>query len=102
MTLIFFSYDAQRFCEDVISNVNRLKRRRKTPRQIRWHFYCKWAYSLKFKNIGPPNSQYRYPDAILNFIRELTPEDIKGEIREDAHKVTLKDFCQALDMPKKH
>ena len=96
---MFFRYDATVFVQGIIDDAAKLKQRRKSPREIRWYSYCKWAYSLKFKNIGPPNAQYGYPAAVLDFIREVTPGDIKGEHRDDAHLVTLKEFCQALDMP---
>ena len=32
---------------------------------------------------------------MLNYIRELVPNDMKGEILEDSYKVSLKESCEA-------
>ena len=34
------------------------------------------------KKIGPEECEYRFPDTILGFIRDLVKGDVKGEIRE--------------------
>ena len=35
---------------------------------------------------------------LLNYIRALVPNSIKGEILEDSCKVSLKEFCEALQI----
>ena len=39
-----------------------------------------------------------YPEEMLNYIRAAVPNDIKGEILEDSYKVSLKEFCEALQI----
>ena len=39
-----------------------------------------------------------YPEEILNYIHALAPSDIKGEILEDSYKVSLKKFCEDLQI----
>ena len=41
---------------------------------------------------------YSYPEEMLNYIRPLAPNVIKCEILEDLYKVSLKDFCEALQI----
>ena len=41
---------------------------------------------------------YSYPEEILNYIRALVPKKIKGEILEDSYKVSLKEFCEVLQI----
>ena len=35
---------------------------------------------------------------MLNYIRALVPNDMKGEILEDSYKVSLKESCEALQI----
>lgn len=93
--------------------------------------------SLQEREVGPPDPEYSFPECVLSYIRDIVPENIKGEIREvfyfsslplylgyvegkiclgsrtlthvffffcsssqDAYKVTLKEFCLAIDIPK--
>ena len=39
---------------------------------------------------------YNYAEEVLNQIRALVPNDVKGEILEDWYKVSLKEFCEAF------
>ena len=39
---------------------------------------------------------YSYPEEMLNYIRALVPNEVKGEILEDWYKFSLKEFCEAL------
>ena len=32
--------------------------------------------------MGPEDSEYAYPEEVLNFIREIVPGNVKGELRE--------------------
>ena len=41
---------------------------------------------------------YSYPEEMLNYIRVLVHNIIKGEIIEDLYKVCLKEFCKALQI----
>ena len=41
---------------------------------------------------------YNYPGKMLNYIRAVIPNDIKGDILEDSHKVSLKEFCKVLQI----
>ena len=39
-----------------------------------------------------------YQELMQNYIRAQVPNDIKGEILEDSYKVSLKQFCEALQI----
>ena len=39
-----------------------------------------------------------YPEEMLNYIRALVPNDIKGETLEDLYKVLLKELCEAVQI----
>ena len=41
---------------------------------------------------------YNFPEEMLNYICALVPTDIKTEILEDLYKVSLKEFCEALQI----
>ena len=41
---------------------------------------------------------YSYLEEVLNYIRALVPNDIKGEILKDSYKVLLKKCCEALQI----
>ena len=49
--------------------------------------------------MGGENPEFAYPPIVLEFIRKCCPEDIVGEIRENARKVTMTEFCSALKLP---
>ena len=66
---------------------------------MQYHFYSLWARALK-KSEEYERNQFGYPKEVLNLIGSILPEDVKGEIREDAEKISLKDFCTALDFDK--
>ena len=57
-----------------------------------------WAKCLYEAEVGPPEPEYAYPEMVLRYIRSLCPEDIVGEIREDAFKVSMIQFCKALKL----
>ncbi|XP_072017834.1 uncharacterized protein [Amphiura filiformis] len=69
-------------------------RRRKTQRQIRYLFYCKWVQALKKAGLGVPGVWFSLPPEILAFIREILPRNVVGEVRDEATPVTLKTFCE--------
>ena len=66
---------------------------------MRYHFYSLWARALK-KSEEYEQSQFGYPKEVLDLICSILPEDVKGELRENAEKISLKDFCAALDFHK--
>ena len=39
---------------------------------------------------------YNYLEEVLNYIRALVPNDIEDKILEDLYKISLKEFCDAL------
>ena len=39
-----------------------------------------------------------YPEEMLNYILAQAPNDIMGEILEDSCKISLKAFCEALQI----
>ena len=43
-----------------------------------------------------PTGGYHFPDEVLEYIRAIAPEDIKGEIREQANRVSITDFVKLL------
>ena len=98
-TFIFFRFAGSLFAEHLEESVKSRKKRGKKSKQIRYIHYCIWARGLYKKEVGPENSQYKYPPSVLSYIRELAPGDIVGEIRDDAFDVTIKEFCEALDIP---
>ena len=58
-----------------------------------------WARFLYKKEIGPEEPRFGYPQSVLDYLRKLAPGDIVWEIRDDAYKVSMKEFCNALDIP---
>ena len=86
------------------ADIKRRKERAKPPRRIRYDSYVSWWLALKRKKIGMSDEtdspHYAYPPIVLSYIRNLVPGDIKGELRDDAFKVSLKHFCMALEMKK--
>ena len=46
------------------------------------------------------NPHFGYPEEVLEYIREIVPGNIKGEILETAFVVSLEQFCESLGIPK--
>ena len=67
------------------------KEETKTPRQIRHVSYCEWA--LKIMKFHQEDTFTHY-----SYIRALVPNDIKDEILEDSYKMSLKEFCKAMQI----
>ena len=59
--------------------------KQKTARQIRHVRYYEWALKIT-----------KTHQEVLNCIRAMVPNDVKGEILEDWYKVSLKEFCEVL------
>ena len=93
-----YRYDAGSFIETVKKHVEKGRRNRKPDLVIRWNSYCQWAYALRFSDAGPPCAKYGYPEIVLKFLRTLAPDNVKGDIFEDAYIVDLAVFCEALRM----
>ena len=74
------------------------KIRDKTPRQNRYVRHCEWALKIiKFQR-EDSLKHYNYLEEVLNYIRALVPNDTTGEILVDSYKVSLKEFCEALQI----
>ena len=67
------------------------KEETKTPRQIRHVSYCEWA--LKIMKFHQEDTFTHY-----SYIRALVPNDTKDEILEDSYKMSLKEFCKAMQI----
>ncbi|XP_028516467.1 uncharacterized protein LOC114575563 [Exaiptasia diaphana] len=94
-------YDGSHFVCFLEAKVKDRLKRGKTSRRNRYLEYCHWAYALLRKKIGPEtNAEFAYPPSVLQFIRHLVPGDIKGEIRENAYKVSMEEFCSAMELPR--
>ncbi|XP_068690360.1 uncharacterized protein [Montipora capricornis] len=93
-------FDGDFFARNLDQSIERSTRRGKGPRRTRYIQYCTWAHALMRKEIGPEDAEFAFPEVVLDYIRHIAPGDIKGEIREDAYKVSLQDFCSAIDLPR--
>ena len=84
------------FCVAIQSACALRKRRGKTPREIRYISFYEWA--LKITKIQQEDAfkHHNYSEERRNYIRALIPNDVKGAILEDWYKVSLKEFCEAL------
>ena len=47
-----------------------------------------------------PTGGYHYPDEVFEYIRAIALGDIKGEIREQAYRVSITEFCEAVSTQK--
>ena len=94
-----FRFDGNQFCEDLQKVCESRKKRGKTPRKIRFDSYCTWAMFLMKMKIDPTGG-YHYPDEVLEYIRAIAPGNIQGEIREQAYRVSITEFCEALNIQK--
>ena len=52
----------------------------KKPRQIRYVSYCEWALEIMKFQQEDAFKHYNYPEEMLNYIRTLVSNNIKGEI----------------------
>ena len=66
---------------------------------LRYVNYCEWALITKKFQEEDTFKHYKYPGEMLNYTCALIPKgDIKGEILEDSFIVSLKEFCEALQI----
>ncbi|CAH3166998.1 unnamed protein product [Porites lobata] len=91
-------YDGTHFAMSLEASVENKMKRGKPPRRNRYLHYCNWAHALLRREIGPPDAEFAFPPCVLTYIRHLAPGDVKGEIKEDAYQVTMKEFCEAMDL----
>ena len=47
-----------------------------------------------------PTGGYHYPDEVLEYIRAMAHGDIKREIMEQADRISITEFCEALSIQK--
>ncbi|VDI23536.1 uncharacterized protein LOC143076446 [Mytilus galloprovincialis] len=88
--------NGEQFAEFIGDSVTSQRRRNRGDRKIRWIFYCNWAHSMKEAEIGPENAHYAWPNEVLKYLRSLVPFDVKGEIKKDAFKVSMVQFCEVV------
>ena len=89
--LLAFRFDEKIFSVALQSACPSGKRSGKTPRQIPSVSYCEWALKITEIQQGVTYKHYSYLEEVLNYIRALVPNDVKGEVLEDSYKV-----CEAL------
>ena len=94
-----FRFDDNQFCEDLQKVCESQKKRGKTPRKIRLEGHYPWAMFLMKMKIDA-TAGYHYPDEVLEYIRAIVPGDIKGEIRQQAYRVSITKFCEAPSIQK--
>lgn len=46
-------------------------------------------FFLQKKEVGPEDVDYSFPKVVLKYIRNITPGDVKGEIREVCLSVSI-------------
>ena len=70
--------------------------RGKTPRQIGYVNYYEWA--LKITKIWQEDTfnHYNYLEEVLNYIRALVQNDVKGLNLRGLEQSFTKEFCKAL------
>ena len=98
MYLFIYRESAETFATSVETTIRQQRGKGKADKMIRYYFYQAWAWKLKKRGIGQVNSHFAYPQSVLDFIRELLPQDIKGEIRHGTqiYSVSVNEFCDAV------
>jgi len=88
------------FCHSIEMKAKQLRLKGKEDKQIRFYFYCIWAAGLRSAKVGFESSQelpkYTFPKCILDYLHSILPEDIKGEIRDGAYKLSMTEFCKVF------
>ena len=67
------------------------KRRGKTPRQIHNVSHYEWALKITKTQQEDPFKHYNYQEKVLNYIRALVPNNVKGDTLE-VYRIGIK-FC---------
>ncbi|XP_071178391.1 uncharacterized protein [Mytilus edulis] len=88
--------NGEQFADFIKDSVTSQRRRNRGDRKIRWIFYCNWAHSMKDAEIGTEDANYAWPKEVLNYLRSVAPFDVKGEIKKNAHKVSMVQFCEVV------
>ena len=47
-----------------------------------------------------PTGGYHYPGKVMQYVRAIAPGDVKGEIREQAYRDSITEFCEVLSTQK--
>ena len=68
-----------------------VKMRSKIPGQIRYVSYCEWAQKILKIHQEITFKHYNLEE-VLNYIRGLVPNDVKIQLLEGSHQVSLKHF----------
>ena len=74
------------------------KKERKRPRKICCVRYCGRVLKIMKFQQEDTFKHYNYREEMLNYISALVPNDKKDESLEDSYKVSLKEFCEALQI----
>ncbi|VDI16231.1 Hypothetical predicted protein [Mytilus galloprovincialis] len=77
-------------------SVTSQRSRNRGDRTIHWIFYCNWTHSMKEAEIGPEDAHYAWPNEVLKNLRSLVPFYVKREIKKDAFKVSIGQFCEVV------
>ena len=56
--------------------------------------YVGQSISMK-ADIAGEKTEFAYPETVLNFLKCFCPQDVAGEIRDTAFKVSMEDFHRA-------
>lgn len=86
----------ERFIETL--KVAKVKRRLRgtTTRKIRNDICCSWLLALMKSKVRVseenPLLNYRFPEIVSQYIREIAPGNVKVRIEKDAYLVSLKTF----------
>ena len=102
-------YDGAIFAKEMRESFEKLLTMKKTPKEIRYHHYFRWALKLRNKGIGKFEGkqlpQYHYPESILNYVKSMLPSRYddaadKDETFDHAFSVNMEQFCQVMGVPK--
>ena len=70
----------------------------KQDKMIQYYFYMYWAWKLRKRDHHMRDEQFSYPKCILDYLREILPNSIVGEVREDVYiyVASLSEFQMAV------
>ncbi|RMX53241.1 hypothetical protein pdam_00024397, partial [Pocillopora damicornis] len=82
-------YDGNFFVRNLDTSMEQSTKRGKRLHRTQYIQYCTWAHALMKKEVGPEDVDYSFPKVVLKYIRNVTPGDVKGEIREVCLSVSI-------------
>ena len=101
-------FEGALFAKEIRESFEKLLAMKKTPKEIRYHHYFRWALKLRNKGIGKFEGQqlpqYHYPESILNFVKSMLPqrydENDKDGTFDHAFTVNMEQFCVVMGVAK--